>query len=77
VKAAKQKSLVPSKMAGRSDMSTLFQHYGCGSVQLTGTADALYERHLIFDNIMEVTMIGARERFEAIARSVSASTISR
>jgi glycogen phosphorylase len=70
VKAAKQKSLVPSRTAGRSDMSTLFQQYGCGPVQCTGTADALYERHLIFDNVMEVTMIGTRERFEAIARSV-------
>ena len=32
--------------------------------------EALYERHLIFDNVMEMSAIGARERFEAIAHSV-------
>ena len=37
---------------------------------LRGTDEALYERHLIFDNVMEMTAIGARERFEAIAHSV-------
>jgi glycogen phosphorylase len=48
----------------------LLEQYGCGPVQFTGTYNALYERHLVFDNVMEVTTIGARERFEAIARSV-------
>ena len=46
------------------------EQYGCGPVQFTGADDALYERHLVFDNVMEATTIGARERFEAIARSV-------
>ena len=46
------------------------QQYGCGPVQLTGTGDALYERHLVFDNVMEAAEIGARERFEAVAHSV-------
>src|SRR5262249_13380139 len=41
-----------------------------GPVKFIGGADALYERHLVFDNVMEKTTIGARERFEAIARSV-------
>src|SRR6266513_602299 len=48
----------------------LIEQYGCGPVQLTGTNDALYERHLVFDNVMEATTIGARERFEAVAHSV-------
>jgi starch phosphorylase len=39
-------------------------------VRFTGTDEALYERHLIFDNVMEMSAIGARERFEAIAHSV-------
>ncbi len=51
-------------------MKKLLEQYGCGPVQFTGTNDALYERHLVFDNVMEATTIGARERFEAIARSV-------
>jgi len=54
----------------RSDRSKLLEQYRCGPVQLAGTNNALYERHLFFDNVMEVTTVGARERFEAIARSV-------
>jgi len=53
-----------------SDLSKLMDQYGSGPVQFTKADDALYERHLIFDNVMEGTKIGARERFEAIARSV-------
>src|SRR5262249_57617703 len=41
-----------------------------GPIALTGTKDSLYERHLIFDNVLDPTALGARERFEAIARSV-------
>ena len=51
-------------------MKKLLEQYGCGPIQFTGTNDALYERHLVFDNVMEATTIGERERFEAIARSV-------
>ncbi len=51
------------------DISKLLEQYG-GPVKFTGADDALYERHLVFDNVMEETTIGARERFEAIARSV-------
>src|SRR5215831_10376927 len=46
------------------------EQYGWGPIPFTGTSDALYERHLVFDNAMKPTEIGARERFEAIARSV-------
>src|SRR5215467_11357713 len=69
MKAQKQKRSVAATSAGH-DRATLLQQYGCGPVQLTGDADALYERHLVFDNVMEVTTVGARERFEAVARSV-------
>ena len=51
-------------------MKKLLEQYGCGPIQFTGTNDALYERHLVFDNVMEAVTIGARERFEVIARSV-------
>src|SRR2546427_1445038 len=69
MKAQKQNRSVSATPAGR-DITNLLQQYGCGPVELTGNADALYERHLFFDNVMEVATIGARERFEAIARSV-------
>src|SRR5262249_24719092 len=39
-------------------------------VQLAGTDDALYERHLVFDNVVDPAAVGARERYEAVARSV-------
>src|SRR5215510_8385270 len=59
-----------ARPTGSNEMSKLIEQYGCGPVQFTGTNEALYERHLVFDNVMEATEIGARERFEAVARSV-------
>ena len=51
-------------------MAALRRQYGCGPVDLTGSADALYERHLLFDNVINPAAAGARERYEAFARSV-------
>src|SRR6266699_5084878 len=62
--------VVSAKPAGSKELSSLIEQYGCGPVQFTGTNDALYERHLVFDNVMDAAAIGARERFEAVARSV-------
>ena len=53
-----------------NELSKLIQRYGCGPVQFTGTNDALYERHLVFDNVMDAAAIGNRERFEALAHSM-------
>ena len=68
----KAKNKKHSGFAGltESELAKLIQQYGCGPVRFTGTDEALYERHLIFDNVMDMDAIGARERFEAIARSV-------
>src|SRR6266436_7656908 len=63
-------SRLVSRPTGSNERSKLLEQYGCGPVQLTGTNDALYERHLVFDNVMEATTIGARERFEAVAHSM-------
>jgi starch phosphorylase len=52
------------------DTRELLEQYGCGPIQFTGTADALYERHLLFDNVVDPPAVGARERYEAVARSV-------
>jgi len=51
-------------------MAALRRQYGCGPVDLTGSADALYERHLFFDNVIDPAAASARERYEAFARSV-------
>jgi glycogen phosphorylase len=58
------------KPAGAEQISKLIEQYGCGPVQFSGIADALYERHLLFDNVVDISSAEARERFEAIARSV-------
>jgi starch phosphorylase len=48
----------------------LVKQYGCGPIDFSGTDNALYERHLLFDNVVKLTAAGDRERFEAVARSV-------
>ena len=52
------------------DTARLLKQYGCGPVQFAGTDEALYERHLLFDSGVELTAATARDRFEALARSV-------
>ena len=49
---------------------TLTAKYGCGPVQFSGTDEALYERHLLFDSGVDLAAATARDRFEALARSV-------
>src|SRR5271154_3186285 len=44
--------------------------YGCGPIEFAGTANALYERHLVFDDVIDLAAAGPHERFVAIARSV-------
>jgi starch phosphorylase len=51
-------------------VARLLNQYGCGPLKFVGTENALYERHLIFDDIVDLSTAGARERFEAVARSV-------
>jgi glycogen phosphorylase len=48
----------------------LLDQYGCGPIRFSGYQDALYERHLLFDDIIAPAAAGAREQFEAVARSV-------
>jgi glycogen phosphorylase len=52
------------------DTATLLKQYGCGPIEFTGTDNALYERHLLFDNIVPPAVAGTRERYEAFAHSV-------
>src|SRR6202163_2299151 len=57
--------------SSKSDaIAKLRSQYGSGPVEFAGTANALYERHLVFDNVVDLAAAGPRERFEAIARSV-------
>ena len=52
------------------DVKKLTTQYGCGPVQFSGTDEALYERHLLFDSGVDLAAATARDRFEALARSV-------
>ena len=53
-----------------TSISKLIQQYGCGPVQFSGAENAIYERHLLFDNVVDVTASNPRMRFEAFAHSV-------
>ena len=59
-----------SESAEAASEARLLAQYGCGPVPFTSGDNSLYERHLLFDNAVDPAVAGARERFEAIARSV-------
>ncbi|PYN29278.1 MAG: glycogen phosphorylase, partial [Candidatus Rokuibacteriota bacterium] len=65
-----KKSTTPRVAPASDTMAELRRQYGCGPVELTGSAAALYERHLLFDNVADPAAAGARERYEALGRSV-------
>src|SRR5438445_4582854 len=66
----KTKMAAPPTSTDSDGLAKLRRQYGCGPVEFTGTDNALYERHLVFDNVVKLTATDARERFEAFARSV-------
>src|SRR3954468_14473637 len=65
-----RRELPPEQPAPPVDVNDLLAQYGCGPIPLTGTGNALYERHLAVDNVIDQTLATPREKFEAIARSV-------
>jgi len=61
---------VPPKRAEESRLSELLRQYGCGPIAFSGSPNALYERHLIFDRVIDPPVATARERFEAVSHSI-------
>src|SRR5271168_818425 len=61
---------VSPKSASSDKISKLIAQYGCDTVKFSGSEEALYERHLLFDNIVDPSHVTLRERFEAVALSV-------
>ena len=51
------------------DLKELLIRYGCGPVKFTGTDDALFERRLVLDHVIDPKEAGPREQFEALAGS--------
>jgi len=54
----------------RVEISKLLQQYGCGPFQFSGGENALYERHLLFDRVIDPDAATARDAFEAAAHAV-------
>ena len=65
----KSTKVVPMTPSAASP-SELLHHYGCGPTPFVGTENAFYERHLLFDRVIDPKVASARERFEAFSRSV-------
>jgi glycogen phosphorylase len=60
-----------SRTQRAAEMEKLRRQYGCGPIQFTGTpADALVERHLLFDDAIDPDAVGPRQLYDAVARSV-------
>ncbi len=41
----------------------LLDQYGCGPIRFSGINDALYERHLLFDDVIDPSAAGEHARF--------------
>src|SRR5215471_1663887 len=61
---------MPATSTTLRSTSEVLRQYGCGPVQFSGTSDALYERHLLFDHAHTLGAATPRDRFEAAARAV-------
>src|SRR5260370_17814803 len=69
VVAPQSTGIVPGTTNSAS-VSELLQQYGCGPIPFVGTENAFYERHLVFDRVIDPKVATARERFEAFSRSI-------
>jgi len=62
----------PNKHLGSSATEglELLHRYNCGPVKFSGDENALYERHLTFDQVVPYSSAPPRDKFEAIAHSI-------
>src|SRR5688572_25072446 len=67
---SKQTVVAPSAATTNGELTKLLKQYGCGPIEFTGDENALYERHLLFDHVVNVKAADARDGYEAFARSV-------
>src|SRR3974390_50006 len=51
-------------------VSELVKQYGCGPISFVGSEGAFYDRHLVFDRVINPRVATARERFEAFSHSI-------
>jgi len=57
----------PATAATADGIAKLLDRYGCGPVKFTGTDDALYERRLVLDHVIDPKDAGPRDQFEGLA----------
>ena len=55
---------------GSNELLQMLKQYGCGPIEFVGSHNAFFERHLVFDNVINLDHASPHERFEAVARSV-------
>ena len=60
----------PQQSSDSQKIAKLLDQYCCGRLRFSGTENALYERHLFFDSVIDEAGSTARDRFEAFARSI-------
>jgi glycogen phosphorylase len=61
---------VPPRTPDEWRVSELLKQYGCGPIAFVGSENAFYERHLVFDRVIDPHVATAQERFEAVAHSI-------
>jgi len=54
----------------RNSLADLRRQYDCGPVKFSGHNEALYERHLAFDQVVPTSEASVRNKFEAVALSL-------
>jgi starch phosphorylase len=59
-----------NKSTGENGAAELAKRYSGGAIAFSGNRDALYERHLTFDQVIPLSRATPRDQFEATARSV-------
>jgi starch phosphorylase len=61
---------VPPRTPEEWRVSELLKQYGCGPISFVGSENSFYERHLVFDRVIDPQVATAREQFEAFAHSI-------
>ena len=61
---------VPPRTPEEWRVSQLLKQYGCGPIAFVGSENAFYDRHLVFDRVIDPQVATARERFEAFSHSI-------
>src|SRR5215470_3787748 len=61
---------VPPRTPEEWRVSELLKQYGCGPIAFAGSENAFYDRHLVFDRVIDPQVATARERFEAFSHSI-------